>query len=250
MNKWVTIAVAFLIVIPSVADDIKYDQKSADEAAIFRDIEVKTRVCLSDSERIVIRQGLRDRDAIIKFAMRSCSFPLSKFLSAGYGTKQVSAEVAVTYIKTLAQAELKEITSIADDQSLGASSLESVISPDEANQKGFEAFNKKEYLEAMSWYRKAAQNGLAKAQHNIGVLYGNGLGVPKDDSEAMRWYQKAADQGYAPAQYNLGVHYESGAGVPKSIKKARYWYKLAADQGDEDAKKALIDLADNHGAPH
>lgn len=32
-------------------------------------------------------------------------------------------------------------------------------------------------------------------------------GVDQSDTEAAAWYQKAADQGYAQAQYNLGVFY-------------------------------------------
>jgi hypothetical protein len=38
------------------------------------------------------------------------------------------------------------------------------------------------------------------------------------------WYQKAADQGYAKAQYNLGVMYANDKGVLKDAKQAVYWY--------------------------
>ena len=34
-----------------------------------------------------------------------------------------------------------------------------------------------------------------------------GQGVPLDYTEAVRWYRKAADQGYAKAEYNLGNMY-------------------------------------------
>ena len=101
----------------------------------------------------------------------------------------------------------------------------------------------------MRWYRQAADDGLAEAQDNVGLLYENGLDVPKDNTEAARWYRKAADQGFAPAQYNLGVLYESGARVPKDDVEARYWYGLAATQGYEEAKKALARLSDNPTLP-
>ncbi len=39
-------------------------------------------------------------------------------------------------------------------------------------------------------------------------MYENGEGVAKDDKQAVYWYRKAADQGYASAQYNLGLMYE------------------------------------------
>ena len=39
------------------------------------------------------------------------------------------------------------------------------------------------------------------------LMYDNGEGVPENDAEAVKWYRKAADQGYAQAQFNLGVMY-------------------------------------------
>ena len=41
----------------------------------------------------------------------------------------------------------------------------------------------------------------------------------KDEKKAVEWYEKAAAQGYASAQYNLGVCYEDGQGVAKDEKK-------------------------------
>ena len=52
-----------------------------------------------------------------------------------------------------------------------------------------------------------AEKGLAGAQSFLGDMYGDGLGVAKDEAEAVKWYRKAADQGYATAQFNLGVIY-------------------------------------------
>ena len=63
--------------------------------------------------------------------------------------------------------------------------------------------------EAARWYRLAADQGLADAQNNLGLMYDNGEGVPEDDAEAVRWYRLAADQGDAGAQ-NLGVMYADG----------------------------------------
>ena len=37
--------------------------------------------------------------------------------------------------------------------------------------------------------------------------YDNGEGLEQDFKEAVKWYQKAADQGDADAQYNLGSRY-------------------------------------------
>ena len=63
-------------------------------------------------------------------------------------------------------------------------------------------------VEAVRWYRKAAEQGLAQAQYNLGVMYANGDGVREDDVEAVRWFRKAAEQGLAHAQEALAKRYK------------------------------------------
>ena len=62
-----------------------------------------------------------------------------------------------------------------------------------------------EDVEAVKRYRKAAAQGDAGAQNNLGVRYANGRGVAKDDREAVSWYRKAAAQGHAGAKKRLAV---------------------------------------------
>jgi hypothetical protein len=73
-------------------------------------------------------------------------------------------------------------------------------------------------------------------------MYANGEGVAQDNAKAVEWYQKAADQGHARAQFNLGVKYANGEGVTQDNTKAVKWYQKAAAQGDENAKKRLKTL--------
>jgi len=87
------------------------------------------------------------------------------------------------------------------------------------------------YPEAMRWFRKAADQGNAAAQNDVGGLFANGRGVPRDDTEAMRWFQMAAAQGYAPAQDNIGALYENGSGVSQDYAEAMRWFRMAADRG-------------------
>jgi hypothetical protein len=70
-------------------------------------------------------------------------------------------------------------------------------------------------------------------------MYYYGRGVPSDYAEAARWYRKAAEQGYARAQYDLGYMYFYGRGVSQDRKEANRWFAKAADQGDERAKRVL-----------
>ena len=86
-------------------------------------------------------------------------------------------------------------------------------------------------LQAISWFRKAAEQGYAKAQFLLGILYDQGLSVPQDYKLALEWYQKAAEQGYAKAQYNLAALYDEGLGVAQDYTQAVFWYRKAAEQG-------------------
>lgn len=76
-----------------------------------------------------------------------------------------------------------------------------------------------------------AENGDPLAQHDIGVSYYYGYGVPQDYGEAINWYKKAVGQGHAEAQYYLGMIYDNGYGVPQDYAQAHMWFNLSAAQG-------------------
>jgi TPR repeat protein len=90
-----------------------------------------------------------------------------------------------------------------------------------------------DYVEAVKWDRKAAEQNLADAQCALGWCYANGHGVVKDEVEAVKWYRKAAEQNLAEAQKNLGCCYGLGQGVAKDDVEGYKWCLLAAGQGDE-----------------
>jgi TPR repeat protein len=98
-----------------------------------------------------------------------------------------------------------------------------------------DAYRKGDYVTAFRLTRPLANQGRASAQHNLGLMYQLGRGVPQDYAEAMKWYRLAADQGHAGAQFNLGVMYGRGHGVPKDAVSAYIWFNLAAAQGGQGA---------------
>ena len=51
-------------------------------------------------------------------------------------------------------------------------------------------------------------------------MYANGRGVQQDDAEAVTWYRKAIDQGAAEAQLSLGFMYAEGRGVQQDDAEA------------------------------
>lgn len=66
-------------------------------------------------------------------------------------------------------------------------------------------------MQSAQWVRKAAEQGLADAQHHLGLMFSVGTGVSQDDMQAAQWYRKAADQGFSLAQDHLGMAYSLGA---------------------------------------
>lgn len=134
----------------------------------------------------------------------------------------------------------------------------------------------REPQEAAEWFRKAAEQGNADAQYNLGMAYYKGDGVDRDRQAALMWFKKAADAGVALAQYNfgamcikgkeedanelLGVKYirkaaeqgnvmaenflgflsfKGSESVPKDYEVALHWWTIAAEQGDPEAMNGL-----------
>jgi len=93
------------------------------------------------------------------------------------------------------------------------------------------AYERGDYATAFRLMKPLAEKGYAKAQHNFGVMYDHGRGVPQDNTQALKWYRKAAEQGLPEAQHNLGLMYEKGQGVPQNYTEAGRWYRRAAEQG-------------------
>ena len=56
-----------------------------------------------------------------------------------------------------------------------------------------------------------------------------------DFETAFSINQRLAEQGVAKAQFNLGTMYKSGRGVTQKYQEAVKWYRLAAEQGLEEA---------------
>jgi TPR repeat protein len=91
---------------------------------------------------------------------------------------------------------------------------------------------------AVAWLRKAADQGYALAEYDLGTMYAEGKGgLPQRHDLAAGLFHKAANQGTPDAQYCLGRCYFLGRGVPKDDKVGMEWYCKAADQGLVEAQK-------------
>jgi len=128
---------------------------------------------------------------------------------------------------------------------------------------------------AALWWRKAAEQGWAESQHNIGYAYRVGKGVPLDLAQGLEWTRKAsaqgfsistytlseyyatgkgveadqerafafckqaAQEGFGPAQLRLAKRFEKGEGIEKDLEQAVHWYQKAGDSGDSAAEYTL-----------
>ncbi|MDP2602812.1 MAG: tetratricopeptide repeat protein [Deltaproteobacteria bacterium] len=66
-------------------------------------------------------------------------------------------------------------------------------------EEGVAALNRGDHKTALAMFTKGANKGDARAQHILGVMYASGRGVSQDYNQAVSWYRKAAEQGYADA---------------------------------------------------
>ncbi len=56
----------------------------------------------------------------------------------------------------------------------------------------------------MEQFRRTAIQGDACGQYELGICYAIGNGVERDEKRALFWYQKAAEQGHAGSQFEVG----------------------------------------------
>ena len=90
---------------------------------------------------------------------------------------------------------------------------------------------RKDFAEARRLYQKAADAGYGMAMNNIGALYEQGSGVPRNYDESARWYAKSVAAGEPIAMVDLGWQYEHGHGVQKDLAEAKRLYEAAANAG-------------------
>ncbi len=116
--------------------------------------------------------------------------------------------------------------------------IDQVTNAEKLYEMGLDALDNNDDDAAFSLMSQAAQEGFAKAQFELGLMYENGQGTGKDIARAGEWYLKAAGQGLAEAQFNYGYML---AAMEDEDQKAEglEWMKKAAGQGDEAAIEYL-----------
>jgi TPR repeat protein len=111
--------------------------------------------------------------------------------------------------------------------------------------QGDASLKARNYADAFTHYKRAAEMGSAGAQCNVGLFLETGAGTTRDYAAAAGWYKQAADQNYAPAIFNLASLYQRGKGVDQNYTEALHLYTQAAKLNHADSMVALGVLYEN-----
>lgn len=98
---------------------------------------------------------------------------------------------------------------------------------------------KRDPMKAVYLLRKAAREGSAEAEYQLGQCCWNGWGTPQSWNQAREWLAKAAEHGHPKAMYWLGRMHHYAIGGKMDIMRALQLYAAAAEAGDGRAMKAL-----------
>lgn len=109
----------------------------------------------------------------------------------------------------------------------------------DAFDDGVAAFQAGDHARAVQIFEPLAQAGDPLAQHNLGVMYEQGLGVAQNETVAYEWYKRAADQGNPQSTYNVGMMAIEGRGVQQDAAVGAQWVFRAAELGYPPAQHAL-----------
>jgi uncharacterized protein len=102
--------------------------------------------------------------------------------------------------------------------------------------------------EAMAAWRKAADKGSTSAMVELGVLYGTGAGVAKDEAQARKLFERAAEAGNPRGVTNLAALSGSG-GATADPARSRELLAKAAETNPEAQYQLGLMMADGTGGP-
>jgi TPR repeat protein len=102
-------------------------------------------------------------------------------------------------------------------------------------------------VEAVAAWRKAADKGSSAAMVELGVLYGTGAGVARDEDQARQLFERAANAGNPRGVTNLAAL--GGAASAQDPARARELLGKAAETNAEAQYQLGLMLADGTGGP-
>lgn len=101
--------------------------------------------------------------------------------------------------------------------------------------------------EAIAAWRKAADKGSSAAMVELGVAYGTGAGIARDEVQARKLFEKAAQSGNPRGVSNLAALGSAGGGAPADPAQARTLLGRAAETNAEAQYQLGLMLASGNG---
>lgn len=93
--------------------------------------------------------------------------------------------------------------------------------------------------EAMSWFKKSADNGVSYAQMMYGKNLLQGVGVPENEAEGYKYIRMAADQGLPDAEWSTALLLMEGIGCTQNYSECVTYAQRATDKGSPGAMYIL-----------
>lgn len=111
---------------------------------------------------------------------------------------------------------------------------------DELYKLAEQYYDNEEYEKALKYFIECAENGHAKSQHFLSIIYYLGEGAPLDEAESEKWLLLAALNNCEEAYSELADRYfKGGVLLPQNFKKAFEWYQKSAEVNDKDGQLSL-----------
>lgn len=101
--------------------------------------------------------------------------------------------------------------------------------------------------EAIAAWRKAADKGSSAAMVELGVAYGTGAGIVRDEAQARKLFEKAAQSGNPRGVSNLAALGSAGGGAPADPAQARTLLGKGAETNAEAQYQLGLMLANGNG---
>jgi TPR repeat protein len=121
----------------------------------------------------------------------------------------------------------------------------SILSQANDLEQGIYDLNRGEFHAAIEQFSPLVAEGYAPAQYQMGLIYQNGYGVPKDGVKAFELFELSANQNYSDAQFELALMYSEGKLIKQDLKKAYQLTHKAAKKGLASAQFNLAVMLAN-----
>jgi TPR repeat protein len=95
----------------------------------------------------------------------------------------------------------------------------------------------KDYSEAVTWWKKSADQSFPDAEEALADAYYLGEGIGQDYTEALRWFKRAVLHGSTMSCLRVSTIYMKGQGVPQDLLLSHAW--LSVYEPNDEPKRAI-----------